>query len=77
MRSHAIAHPHAPYISAATGDVQSSMRLAADLAGRTARVGVDLLMLMAVILSLPFVILAIGIPIALAVQLLMWIGRLL
>jgi hypothetical protein len=37
----------------------------------------DGLMLLAVILVIPFVILAVGIPLALVVQLLLWIGRLL
>jgi hypothetical protein len=35
----------------------------------------DVLMLLAVIVSIPFVILAVGIPIALIVQLLLWTGR--
>jgi hypothetical protein len=37
----------------------------------------DALALIGVVLAIPFVILAIGIPIALFVQLLLWIGRLL
>jgi hypothetical protein len=36
----------------------------------------DVLMLLAVILAVPFVILAFGLPIALVAQLLLWIGRL-
>jgi hypothetical protein len=36
----------------------------------------DVLMLLGVILSIPFVILAVGMPIVLVVQLLLWIGRL-
>ena len=44
---------------------------------RVAAVGGDLLAALAVVLSLPFVILAIGIPIALCVRLLLWIGGLL
>ncbi len=36
----------------------------------------DVLMLLAVILSIPFVILAFGLPIALVAQLFLWIGRL-
>jgi len=36
----------------------------------------DVLMLLAVIMSVPFVILAFGLPIALVAQLLLWIGRL-
>jgi hypothetical protein len=50
------------------------------LAAAVARAAVhvkDGLMLLAVILVIPFVILAVGIPLALVVQLLLWIGRLL
>ena len=36
----------------------------------------DVFQLLVVILSIPFVILAFGMPIVLAVQLLLWIGRL-
>jgi hypothetical protein len=36
----------------------------------------DVLMLLAVILSFPFVILAFGLPIALVAQLFLWAGRL-
>jgi hypothetical protein len=36
----------------------------------------DVLMLLGVVLSIPFVILAFGLPIVLVVQLLLWIGRL-
>jgi hypothetical protein len=36
----------------------------------------DVLQLLGVVLSIPFVILAFGMPIVLAVQLLLWIGRL-
>lgn len=36
----------------------------------------DVLLLLAVILSIPFVILAFGLPIALVAQLFLWIGRL-
>jgi len=36
----------------------------------------DVLLLLAVVLSIPFVILAVGMPVALAVHLLLWIGRL-
>jgi hypothetical protein len=37
----------------------------------------DALMLLAVVFSIPFVVVCIGLPIALLVQLLLWIGRLL
>jgi hypothetical protein len=36
--------------------------------------GADVVMLLAVILFIPFAILAIGIPVALVLQLLVWIG---
>ena len=36
----------------------------------------DVLMLLTVIFSIPFVILAFGLPIALVAQLFLWIGRL-
>ena len=44
---------------------------------RAAVVGGDVLGTMAIVLCVPFVILAIGIPIALCVRLLVWIGGLL
>ena len=43
---------------------------------RAAMAGGELLAAMAIVLCIPFVILAIGIPIALAVQLLLWIAGL-
>lgn len=49
-------------------------------AARLRRVGAltgDLLVLAGILFCIPFVILAIGIPIALFVQLLLWVGRLL
>jgi hypothetical protein len=36
----------------------------------------DVLMLLGVVFSIPFVILAVGMPIVLVVQLVLWIGRL-
>jgi hypothetical protein len=36
----------------------------------------DVFQLLVVVLSIPFVILALGMPIVLVVQLLLWIGRL-
>ena len=45
--------------------------------GRAARVVGDLLGAVAIVLCVPFVILAIGIPIALGVRLLLWVGGLL
>jgi hypothetical protein len=44
---------------------------------RAGGVGMDVLMLLAVVLSIPFVILAVGIPIALVARLMLWVGRLL
>ena len=43
---------------------------------RAVDVGSDVLLAAAVVLSIPVIILAIGIPIALFVQLLLWIARL-
>ena len=48
--------------------VTARLRRAVDVAG-------DVLLAAAVVMSIPFVILAIGIPIALFVQLLLWIAR--
>ena len=55
----------------------SAFRGAVALRRRAARVGADVGMLAGVIFAVPFVILAIGIPVALFVQLLLWILRLL
>jgi hypothetical protein len=55
--------------------VQLPMGPVAVLVRRARDLVMDVLMLLAVILSIPFVILAVGIPIALGVQLLLWIGR--
>lgn len=46
-------------------------------ARRTWMVATDVLWLLVMVLSVPFVILAVGIPVALVIQLLLWIGRLL
>jgi hypothetical protein len=43
---------------------------------RAAEVGGDVLALAVVVASIPFVIVAIGLPIALVVRLLLWLGRL-
>ena len=50
--------------------VPSSVRRVAGVAG-------DVLVLLGIVLCVPFVILAIGIPIALCVRLLVWIGGML
>ena len=49
---------------------------AAVLARRAAGLVMDVFVLLVVILSIPFVILAFGIPIAIIVKLLLWIGGL-
>lgn len=65
-------------VTLATGRVDEPTMMAAT--GRLSRATVvvgDLLGAVAVVLCLPFVILAIGIPIALCVRLLLWVGGLL
>jgi hypothetical protein len=66
-----------PVIIPSTRDVfvRTPMRPVAVLVRRAADLVMDVLMLLAVIVSIPFVILAVGIPIALIVQLLLWTGR--
>ena len=51
--------------------------LVSSLFRRAAMAGGELLAAMAIVLCIPFVILAIGIPIALGLRLLLWIGQLL
>ena len=48
-------------------------------AGRTriATAAIDVLSLLAIVFALPFVILAVGVPIALILNVLLWLGRLL
>jgi hypothetical protein len=63
----------------ANGEVFARPRMhpMAVLARRATHVVTDALMLLGVVLLIPAVILAVGIPIALVLQLLLWIGRLL
>ena len=79
MSTRAIAHreltaitPNAgeAFVRAPTSPVATAVRRAADVV-------MDALMLLAVVLAIPFVILAVGIPVALVAQLLLRIGRLL
>lgn len=62
-------------IKAATVDL-SPFRGVATRRRRAAGVAADVLMLGTVVLCIPFVILAIGTPVALVVQFLLWIVRL-
>jgi len=76
MTNHAIAD-QLPGIVPPAGELSIPIRPLA-LAGRQAAgVFMDGLMLLVLILCIPLVILAVGIPVALLVQLLLWIGRLL
>jgi hypothetical protein len=73
IHADAIAHRRRPskvFLRALMRPVNVAVRRATDPV-------MDVLMLLAVILSIPFVILAVGMPVALGVQLLLWIGRLL
>lgn len=65
-----IPYPEESFVRAPRGPVAAAVRRAADVAK-------DVLMLLAVVLAIPFVILAVGIPVALVAQLLLRIGRLL
>ena len=74
MSVHATAH-QAPVLMASTL-TRSPFRGVAAQVRRAAGPAGDVLMLGAVIFCIPFVILAIGMPIALFVQLLLWFVRL-
>lgn len=65
-----VPYPGEASVRAPRGPVAAAVRRAAD-------VGMDALMLLGVVLAIPFVILAIGLPVALVAQLLLRIGRLL
>jgi hypothetical protein len=54
---------------------QAPIRPVAVVVRRVADLVLDGLMLLAMILSIPFIILAIGIPVALVLQLVLFIGR--
>jgi hypothetical protein len=76
MTNHTIAE-QLPGILPPAGELSLPIRPLA-LAGRQAAgVVVDGLMLLVLILCIPLVILAVGTPVALLVQLLLWLGRLL
>jgi hypothetical protein len=79
MRNHAIAQRQQVPIMPSTGEglVRARMRPVAVVVRRAVDLVMDVLILLAMILSIPFVILAVGIPVALGAQLLLWIGRLL
>lgn len=63
-------------LTAATPTFEPAAQGAAARLRRAASIGGDVLLLGGVILCLPFAILAIGVPIALLVRLLVWIIRL-
>jgi hypothetical protein len=77
MHNHSIAQRQIPRIIPSTqeGFVPAPRRRVGVMVRRVTDVVMDALMLLAIILSIPFIILAIGIPIALVVQLLLLIGR--
>ena len=77
MHNHSIAQRQLPGIIASTRErfVRAPRRRVGVVVLSVADVVMDVLMMLAIILSIPFVILAVGIPIALVVQLLLLIGR--
>jgi hypothetical protein len=77
MHNHTIAQRQLPAIIPSTREVfgQAPIRPVAVVVRRVADLVLDGLMLLAMILSIPFIILAIGIPVALVLQLLLFIGR--
>lgn len=74
MSTEALRHADGMVTSARTFDLPSGRGVAARLR-QAGDIGRGVLELAAVVLSVPFVILAIGIPIALFVQLLLWVAR--
>lgn len=74
MSAHATAR-QAPVLTASTFNPSPFRGVAAQLR-RAAGVAGDALMLGTVVFCIPFVILAIGLPLVLLVQLLLWIARL-
>ena len=74
MSTEALRHADEMVTSARTLDPPSGRGVAARLR-QAVDTGRGVLELAAVVLSVPFVILAIGIPIALFVQLLLWVAR--
>ena len=77
MHNHAITQRQIPAIFPSKRDVfvRSPLHPVGVFLRRVADVVLDALMLSAVILSIPFIILAVGVPIALVLQLLLLIGR--
>ncbi len=77
MHNHAITQRQIPAILPSKREVlvRAPMHPVGVFVRRVADVVLDALMLLAIILSIPFVILAVGIPIALVVRLLLLIGR--
>jgi hypothetical protein len=77
MHDHAITQRQIPAILPSNREVfvRAPMRPVGVFVRHVADVALDALMLLAIILSIPFIILAVGIPIALVVQLLLLIGR--
>ena len=79
MSNHAIAERRVTTTVAVTGHgfVRAPRRRAARAIRRAGDLVMDGLMLLAMVAAVPIVILAVGVPIALVVQLLLWIIRLL
>lgn len=75
MTARAIPHPDGA-VTSATTPAPLPMYGATAWMRDVAAAGEDVLLLAGVVLCIPAVILAIGIPIALFLQLLLWIGRL-
>ncbi len=61
----------------ATALISAPPRITTGWRSCAAEVGGDVLAMAVVVASIPFVIVAIGLPIALVVRLLLWLGRLL
>jgi hypothetical protein len=79
MSTRAIAHRELTAATSYAGEVfvRAPGNSLATAVRRAADVVMDALLLLAVVLAIPFVILAVGIPVALVAQLLLQIGRLL
>lgn len=79
MSTGAIAHRELTATTSYAGEafVRAPKSPLATAVRRAADVIMDALLLLAVVLAIPFVILAVGIPVALVAQLLLQIGRLL
>jgi len=77
MQNHAITQRQIPAILPSKREVfvRAPMHPVGVFVRHVADVVLDALMLLAIILSIPFVILAVGIPITLVVRLLLLIGR--